>query len=434
MHINSKAMAVSAPDEIKLMIFEQLMRAKDAADNWPGLLYDGRVARAPFIVAAVCRRWRELALAIPTLWTYFGFPSIFEKDERQLQRLNVLRHRAGAAPIDVVFGWNLREQTEACTGDVSLSIFNGILSLHLRWKTVVMHVMGSAECGWTMDPAFRCSQWPLLESLSLAIDGRHTLPAAPHLRRMWLDCHRESIEDPFVAEGYPRLTVLCIYCDSVSILRGLAPTVGTHLVELILLDDSHDFVDKLGLASTLGVFPALQCLTLDDVRWVHHIEASNFKKLVLTIRYIERVEPAALRRLHHVRELQLCGSFETRELALLKDLSNITTLTFASPHTLMTAFKYRRELRLINSLALRNLASLEPSIWPHLEHLHFGATIYIHLGQNEVAQDIVDFVAARKARSSILGEPTVARIVTVAVNHPGAPEWLEKRLRELVAE
>jgi len=49
-------MNVSVPDDILLMIFEQLVCVEDAKDEveWPALVYNQRIAQAPFTVAAVC--------------------------------------------------------------------------------------------------------------------------------------------------------------------------------------------------------------------------------------------------------------------------------------------------------------------------------------------------------------------------------------------
>lgn len=431
-------MAMSTPDDIMLLIFEQLVRADGAETVWPDMLYDHRAAQAPFIVSAVCRRWRELALTASALWTYFGFPRATSMEELDLQRLEVLQSRVGNAPIDVVFGWDHRHEAERCNGqsDVPFSVFEAIMGLHAQWRTVVLHVVGSAECGWTLGEAFQCSQWPLLESLSLAIDeNQEIMPAAPRLRRMWLDCHHNAIDEPFIAGGYPELTMLSLYCDSVPILRDLAPTFGDQLIELVIIDDVDYFVKASNAQSTRSVFSALQSLTLDDPRWLHHIDTPSLQKLLVTS-YIDRVEQEALRRIDHVRELQLCGTFLTTNLALYKSLSNITTLCFGYPSTLSTAFRKRHGKHQVNSKALLELESLEPLIWPHLERLHFGTALYHSpsVGSvDQVAQDILDFVSARNSKAISPNESPVARIIEVVADHdPGALEWFEGRLRELI--
>ena len=444
-------MEPSLPEDILLLIFEQLVRVEDTEDKWPALVYNRRVAQAPFIVAAICRRWRELALATSILWTYFGFPKAVSMNERDLLRLELLRSRVRNAPIDVVFGWDHRHEADVCTGGTSILLFDALLELHLQWKSVVLHVVGSVDCDWTTDQVFECLHWPLLESLSLAIDDKlGVIPAAPRMRRMWLDCERKSVEKPFIVGSYPALTMIGIYCDSSPALRSLALALRGQLVELALIDDCDDYVAEVGPEATRIVFPVLQCLTLDDVCWLRHIDAPALRKLLLTNRHMPSMEVETMRRFEHVQDLQPCGEFSTRQLAVLTHLSNIKTLTFDCPPLLMTAFKNRQELRQINSGALCNVASLDAPVWPHLERLYFGAAgwptsssysgrgfnaFISDRGHNEdPAQDIIDFVSARNLRAASTDEPAVARIVQVVINHPGAPEWLEGKLQELVVD
>ena len=352
-------------------------------------------------------------------------------DTRDLRRLELLRLRVGRAPIDVTFGWDNPLQAEVI-GDVSCLIFQAISEMHSQWKTVVLHVMGGVKRGWKVEEVFKCSQWPLLESLSFIGDIPCTeIPAAPLLGRMWLRCGFNQADELLVVETCPALTTLGIQCEYAPSLQRLGPALGLQLVELVLMDNPRYFIDKLGPASTLGVFTVLQCLSLYDTRWLHHIEAPALKKLVLTTRYIDYVDPEALRRLHHVQELKLLGYFMTSELAGLKDLSHVKTLAFDTTRYLTKAFEYGIGVRRINSMAVRDLVTIEPPIWPHLERLHFSAALFPGRGSNETAQDVVDFVAMRNARAAGSDEPVVARIIEVVANHAGAPEWLGEKLREI---
>jgi len=399
------------------------------------MMYNRHAAHAPFIVAAVCQHWRALALATSNLWTYFGFPQASELDKRHLRRLELLEKRAGAAPIDVVFGWHSQAAARECREHPPRLILERILGLHLRWKTVVLHVEGS---GWEMNSLLQSSQWPLLESLSLSMNEITTaLPAAPRLRRLWLSCYPSSVDGSFTAGGYPLLTVLSIFCGSNSLMQSLVSVYSNQLVELVLLDDCDEFVDDAGHDLTRSVFPALQCLTLDDADWLQYIDAPVLKRLLLTYRKNFEREREALCRFDHLQELQLCGE-AIGTLTILAKLSNITTLTFCPSRPLVVGLGDRRDRYDIDTQTLREIASLDPPIWPRLQRLHF-TWFDRQLDSRKPAvdaQDLVDFVSARNAKSadSDHGQPATARIVEVVANYPGAPDWLEDKLKELTIQ
>jgi len=151
------------------------------------------------------------------------------------------------------------------------------------------------------------------------------------------------------------------------------------------MDDFDEVYDDDQVALDRVVFPGLQSLSLDDIRWLQQIDAPSLKKLVITRRYVDcdEMDTEVIRRFDHVRELQLCGEFELLQFAILKDVSNITTLTFDSPSTLTTAFNGREELYQINSAVLRELTGFKPPIWRHLQHINFGAPLYHNLKSRE---------------------------------------------------
>ena len=218
---------------LRLVRFEDV-KFEDAKDKWPAMIYDHHAAQVPFTLAAVCQRWRGLALATPTLWTYFGFPPAESMDGRDLMRFELLRDRAGAAPIDVVFGWQYRDGGP-WSSEPSRLVSKGIVDMHLRWKTVVLHVQGSVKSCQAWDQVFESSHWPILESLSLSINTYTTeLPLAPRLRRLWLSCHPSIVDTSFIAGGYPLLAALSISCNSASLVKRLLPMLtqrgGPHIL------------------------------------------------------------------------------------------------------------------------------------------------------------------------------------------------------------
>jgi len=427
-------MSAIAPEDVWLLIFGHIVCAEDV---WPAMKYDRQVARAPFTLAAVCQHWRKLALTTSTLWTYFGFPPADKMKEQHLRRLELLQHRVGSAPIDVVFGWRTGGDGKACRREASRSVFAALLDLQIQWKSAVLHVAGAERYDWSIDPVFQSSQWPQLESLSLHLDRiPRALPTAHCLHRFWLDCRFDSIDEPFIAGGFPSLSMLSLYCKSTSVLHGIAPNFGNQLAELIIIDDVEQLEGTLS-TGMLGRFPALRHLTLNDARWLEYIDAPALQKLFLCIRNIYRTKSEAFHRFAQLEELQLCGGyFGADTLTMLAGLSDIKTLTFCCSPSLITAIERGRGFYWIRKGALQSIAALNPPIWPHLQRLHFASYDTQSVGSEVAvyAQDVINFVSARNVPTvgPDHGGPTTARIVEVITNYPGVPDWLEDILQKLI--
>ena len=60
--------------DILRLVFEETVRYEVDDERWPVADYDATLATAAFTLAAVCRRWRAIALEAAVLWTYFAFP------------------------------------------------------------------------------------------------------------------------------------------------------------------------------------------------------------------------------------------------------------------------------------------------------------------------------------------------------------------------
>ena len=413
-----------------LLVFEHAVRVESADAVWPAMAYEHSAAKAPFAVAAVCRRWRELALSTSTLWTYFGFPPADEMDRRHQQRAELLRLRAGNAPIDVVFGWRSECYVAALKNDAARSIFDEILNMGSRWKNVVLHV----SRGWKIDRLLLSCQWTFLEQLSLAAQEIPSIiPTAPFLRRLWLDCDACLVSDPFVVAGYPSLRVFSLFCDSIALINGFGLAFGQQLTELVLIDD----VGSLSEQGTIPMFtfPVLRQLTIDDGRWLHFVDAPTLINLTVTHLYIERATAEILRRFDHVKTLGICGEFNQERLEPLKELRNITTLSFLCPMALAAGLQGARDYYTIATGTLRSLAQLEPPIWPQLQCLYcdpFAPGARTSIGAI-CAEELLEFVAARNTRLVDSDTTSTARIVEAIADYPDAPDWLKEQLRQLVA-
>jgi len=89
----------------------------------------------------------------------------------------------------------------------------------------------------------------------------------------------------------------------------------------------------------------------------------------------------------------------------------------------------------LDTRTLRELTSLPPLIWPRLVRLVFAwFDRKLDSGKPAVdAQDLVEFVSARNAKSadSNNGQPAARRIVEVVANYLDAPDWLKDKLKAL---
>ena len=93
-------MAVNLPEDILALVFDGF--ANDQVLRWPDAEYDHAKALAPFTLAAVCQRWRYLALSLAPIWDYFGFPADHPALHLHHSRLLALLDRSKDTLVDVV--------------------------------------------------------------------------------------------------------------------------------------------------------------------------------------------------------------------------------------------------------------------------------------------------------------------------------------------
>ena len=87
-------------EDVLLLLFAELSGGE--VREWPDAIYEHEKAKAPFLISSVCRRWRNIARNVPTLWTYFGFPDNPSQYTQHAARLQVLLEASGSAPVDVI--------------------------------------------------------------------------------------------------------------------------------------------------------------------------------------------------------------------------------------------------------------------------------------------------------------------------------------------
>jgi len=104
-------MALATSEDVLLLIFKLMVESVSMDVDWLAQKYDVQAAEAPFTIAAVCRRWRSIALATSALWSYLGFPGTFPLNVHHVARASMLCKRSGGSPVDIVFRWSSDEQS-----------------------------------------------------------------------------------------------------------------------------------------------------------------------------------------------------------------------------------------------------------------------------------------------------------------------------------
>jgi len=133
----------ACPDEILAEIFSYGCAGPDDYVDAQILRSNPERARAPFIVAAICQRWRAITLNHSDLWHYLTIPTVTSnKVGRVLEWLpsyiNTVLDRSRDAPIDVVIQYlNVTSETVA----VMEPIFMALERNSRRWRrfAVVMY-------------------------------------------------------------------------------------------------------------------------------------------------------------------------------------------------------------------------------------------------------------------------------------------------------
>ncbi|KAF5312375.1 hypothetical protein D9619_002570 [Psilocybe cf. subviscida] len=118
---------------------------------------DSLPASYPLKLAAVCRRWREIAFADPKLWDIVVMRRTAEKWTLSHELVEQWLARSGGRPLTVVLSWNLDYQgllqpisSSLCGVDI-LSIINTICAHSHHWRNLVIQLPPS------LIPYFWCS-------------------------------------------------------------------------------------------------------------------------------------------------------------------------------------------------------------------------------------------------------------------------------------
>ncbi|KAJ7685696.1 hypothetical protein DFH06DRAFT_1159159 [Mycena polygramma] len=193
---------------------------------------------APLILCGICRRWRDVALTTPTLWSSL-FVDFDGMGETKAQRAEMWLSRAGGSPLSI-----------CSRGIPGGSLLRTLIRLSQQWRRIEVHWDMSVDSASDLFPAD--GRFPSLERLDISIAGHLSLREAPRLREVSIYLHNPQIQLP-----WHQLTALrCYYLPGSSCLEILRKSPN-------LLDGTFSFTGDLsGLPPSILQHNNLQHLDL----------------------------------------------------------------------------------------------------------------------------------------------------------------------------
>ena len=420
----------AAPDDVLLLIFREVIAAHDVW-NTGSMRYEPERAKAPFSLAGVCRRWRQLALSTSVLWTYFGLPKFADTTPAHLDRIVLLTWLSQQSSIDVVVDWS----SHVDHAPHRLQILNAIGSLAARFRRVewaAAHESYGAALeglhGSTSRLTRLCVRSPTTGDTPQSVGSPELsyLPHAPRLQR--LTWNSDNSIWALAASSYESLTVLTIWSDPP--LRGVFDvlcTVRNVLEELNLGTELNN--NAIFSQDTRIELPCLVRLHLFDWRWMQHLCTPILNQLATCgVELAANNHPSDARcSLSTVKELILTDSVTEAGLDQLARLDNITQLTVGYSWYIEGTY----ERASLSPSFLSRAITHDPPLWPQLKHLHFECDIIKF--QTVHAADLVAFLRSRNIASTTSQSDTkVSRIESVVLEYE-APEWLQREVERLMA-
>jgi len=407
----------AAPDDVLLLIFREVIAAHDVW-NTGSMHYQRKRAKAPFSLAAVCRRWRHLSISTSALWTYFGLPQFTKTTPAHLDRIVLLTQRSQCSSVDVVVDWS----SQADRAPHRLQILNVIGSLAARFRRVEWNTQDKSY-----GVALEGLQGPTPRLTHLGVRalpnewslGRSCLPHAPRLQNLMWD---SDMMWTFAAPCYKSLTVLTIWSDPpLPRVLDLLCIVRDVLEELNLSTDMDH--NTLPVQEFNVDLPRLVRLYLYDWRWTTHLRTPVLAQLAISCpRFDVGSHPLDTTPLSAVTNLILANVFDEEQLDSLARLDKMTTLKIG---------RMWRQGSTYGSLSKSFLSSAmarDPPAWPRLKHLHFESGDDI---QPVDSSDLVAFIRARNGKSTTSpGETEVSRIDSICLDYD-APAWLVHEVERL---
>ena len=255
-------------DDVLQFIFRDVLDAQDPVRthnplNQLGFThYSLERKRAPFTLAAVCRRWRTLAISTTTLWSWISAPDVDEKWlQPVLDSVDLCLVRSRSAPLDVVLtGPGFHNES-------SLELFDNAVQLvgqHFnRWRTADLqfsrHMDHQKLLQYLRGPSPVLTRLFVLGRDSNLAPNRTYLPVAPNLTVLEVDCTNFRCSPRH--GGFRSLTTLSIYhvCTVTQLVELLSACALT--LKTLVLHSVETIIGVEGLPINL---PALTSLTVSS--------------------------------------------------------------------------------------------------------------------------------------------------------------------------
>ncbi|KAJ7685639.1 hypothetical protein DFH06DRAFT_1029448 [Mycena polygramma] len=151
------------------------------------------VATAPLILCGICRRWREVAISTPRLWSSLriDFDLMLKRRVYETGFYKMWLSRAGGTPLSLF----LQNEGDVSVGLVD-SLLKGIVGLSRQWRQIEVD-MGDALANF-ISPAE--NKFPLLERLDIMAvftDLSISFCEAPKLREVTICRHSQGLKLPW---------------------------------------------------------------------------------------------------------------------------------------------------------------------------------------------------------------------------------------------
>lgn len=403
-------MATGLDDDVLRLIFEDFTH--EQLWKWPDAAYDQEEAQRPFLLAAVSRRWRSLALDTANIWTYFGFPGDAELYPKHMERLRVLLVASKNASVDIILAlgnahdFNSPEISD--TAPDAFEVLEALGALGPRWRNVCFRLPSNAITHLRVALE---SPLPNLVSLS-AVTGVdwNILPPAPRLKQLYIELEWSQLATSNGSTPmwhYPFLSSFTVMGEPFAV-AFCAQNFAT-LTEVCFNHDTYDQPDEpLQL-------PQVVSLTFDDARYLTHIHAPRLSRLCVGGNSTFELD-RPLSGYATVKSLVLYGEIGVDLSTALRPLSGIQVLEFHAPKAVRTCFIRPIEWSTSASFFCSLNEDARGLTWPLLERIRFRRS---HDNQRTHCynSDLFDFVEKRNTDLAL--SQRTARIAEIIIEQPG---------------